>query len=639
MLFYFIFVKTDFVMKRFFKLFAAAAIVATAAGCTPQDPEDDQQGNTPITDVLSAPELTATASEGSISFTWTSGTIENSKLDVDYTLYVGKAGSDLFDAGVPFETEGLSHKIEGDEYTNLLNDMGCQSGGTVDMIAIVTATAGKETKTSAQKAFTAGLPAAEVVFPEALYMKGGACPGGWDTATVMAKGANGVYEASDVTLLFGKPEDGKGFKFFVSEEPYPFYGQDNTEGAAFGDIKVFASENDGDSQFYPLQYEYTSGVYTIKVDLNTLKLTLTKTADVFEPSKPFYVYGEGLDKNWEMVDELKLSEIEKNIFEGHNIHIYKNSSFKFDNEDWTEYQRDDAAGEYWTVKAKVDGEDIRFIPKDSDPDFKDGKYTVRLDLNTMRVTLTLTEADPIIESQYPVTLYMSGGFNGWALEQLDKIADGKFQKENVQMNLDNGPDDPKGHGIKFFESSDWSGEWGPAGDFEAENYRGWELKKYGSNAPQFYPQWMGMTSGVYTILVDFTTNTLTLTPAGSTPTPEPEPEVTYAYLYGAAFADYTDWEDWVPVPSIAENVYEATINLNVGNSEYARGFKIYKTKEDWSNEYCMYADSTQDDIRFGHKNDTGDNQVIPFNLGYTENGNYIVRIDFNTMKINFTKIN
>ena len=33
--FYFIFVKTDFVMKRFFKLFAAAAIVATAAGCTP----------------------------------------------------------------------------------------------------------------------------------------------------------------------------------------------------------------------------------------------------------------------------------------------------------------------------------------------------------------------------------------------------------------------------------------------------------------------------------------------------------------------------------------------------------------------------------------------------------------------------
>lgn len=506
------------------------------------------------------------------------------------------------------------------------------------MIAIVTATAGKETKTSAQKAFTAGLPAAEVVFPEALYMKGGACPGGWDTATVMAKSANGVYEASDVTLLFGKPEDGKGFKFFVSEEPYPFYGQDNAEGAAFGDIKVFASENDGDSQFYPLQHEYTSGVYTIKVDLNTLKLTLTKTADVFEPSKPFYVFGEGLDKNWEMVDELKLSEIEKNIFEGHNIHIYKNSSFKFDNEDWTEYQRDDAAGEYWTVKAKVDGEDIRFIPKDSDPDFKDGKYTVRLDLNTMKVTLTLTEADPVVESQYPTSLYMSGGFNGWALEQLDKIADGKFQKENVQMNLDNGPDDPKGHGIKFFENADWSGQWGPKEDWEHTDYRGWELASY-PDAPQFYPALAGFQSGVYTILVDFTTMTLTLTPASGTPTPEPEPEVTYAYLYGAAFADYTDWVDWIPVPSIAENVYEATINLNVGDSSYARGFKIYKGIEDWGSEHCMYSDSTHDDIRIGLKDATGDNQVTPFNLGYTESGNYVVRIDFNTMKVTLTKAN
>lgn len=636
MLFYPIFVKTDFVMNRLFKLFAAAAIVATAAGCTPQDPEDNQQGNTPTTDVLSAPELTATAGEGSISFTWTSGTIENSKLDVDYTLYVGKAGSDLFDAGVPFETEGLSYTIDGDDYTALLNDMGCQSGGTVDMIAAVTATAGKETKTSAQKNFTAGLPAPEVVFPEALYMKGGACPGGWDTATVMAKGAEGVYEASEVTLLFGKPEDGKGFKFFVSEEPYPFYGQDNTEGAAFGDIKVFASENDGDSQFYPLQHEYTSGIYIIKVDLNTLKLTLTKTDDVFEPQPPFYVYGEGLDKNWEMDESLALYEIEANIFEGHDIHLYKNSSFKFDNASWVEYERDDAAGEYWTVKPK--DKDCRFVPKDADPGFKDGKYTVRLDLNTMKVTLTLTEADPVVESQYPATLYMGGGFNGWGgLEQLERIEDGKFQIQNYEFNFLSGDDDPKGHGIKFFETSDWKGQWGPAQDYEKDGYRGWELAPY-EEAPQFYPLLAGLQSGVYTVLVDFTTKTLTLTPAGGTPTPEPDTEVTYAYLFGAAFADYTDWEDWVPVPSVGEDIYETTVNLNVGDSDYARGFKIYKAKEDWSNEYCMYEDSTHDDIRIGLKDETGDRQVIPFNLGYTESGNYVVRIDFNTMKVTLTKV-
>ena len=633
-------------MKKIFKLLAAVAIVAMAAACGKEEPAKKPDGGKTPKDVLSAPELTVTANENSISFSWTSGTIENSKLDVAYTLYVGKAGEDLFEDGLSFDVDGLALAINGDDYTELLNDMGCQSGAAVDMIAVVTAAAGDQSKTSAQKSFTAGLPAAEVVFPDELHMKGGACPGGWETATVLEKTAEGVYEATEVTLLFGKPEDGKGFKFFVSEEPYPFYGQDTAEGAAFGDIKVFASENDGDSQFYPLQYEYVSAVYTVNVNLNTMKVTLTKTEDVYEPQIPFYVYGEGLDYNWDMNEALKLDEIEPNVFEGYNIHLYKTSSFKFDNADWTEYQRDETASEYWTVMPKAGG-DVRFIPGEADENFADGKYTVRLDLNTMKVTLTLTEADPVVESTYPTTLYAAGGFNGWgALIELVRIEDGKFQAENVQLNLDNGADDPKGHGIKFFESSDSKGEWGPAEDFESANYRGWELKRYGSNAPQFYPQWMGMTSGVYTILVDFTTNTLTLTPAGGTPTPEPEPEpeqpqpeVTYVYLYGAAFADYTDWVDWISVPSVAENVYETTLNLNVGDASYARGFKIYKAKDDWANHYCMYTDSTQDNIKFGHKNDTGDNQVIPFNVGYTESGNYVVRIDFNTMTVTLTKAN
>ena len=631
-------------MKRFFNFLAAAAIVATAAGCAPENPDNGPQGETPEKDILSAPELTATAGEGSISFTWTSGTIENSKLDVDYTLYVGKAGSDLFEEGVSFEAEGLTYTIDGDDYTALLNDMGCQSGATVDMIAVVTAVAGKDTKTSAQKTFTAGLPEAEVVLPEALYMKGGACPGGWDTATVLAKSADGVYEAVEVTLMFGKPEDGKGFKFFVSEEPYPFYGQDTAENAEFGDVKVFASENDGDSQFYPLQHSYVSGVYTVNVNLNTMKMTLTKTADVFEPQPPFYVYGEGLDYVWEMHEDLALYEIEANLFEGHNIHLYKTSSFKIVNANWTEYRKKLGSDNYWTMVSKDDEpSDSRFIPGEADPDFMNGKYTVRADFNTMTLTLTLTEPDQVIESQYPTTLYMAGGFNGWSgLVPMERIADGKFQVTDYEFNFDNGADDPKGHGFKFCETDGWKSQWGPKENWENSEYRGWELAYDYDDTPQFYPQLAGYTSGKYTVLVDFTTMTVTLTPAGGTApdTPDtPGEETTYIYLYGAAFADYTDWEDWISVPSVAEEVYETTLNLNIGDSGYARGFKIYKAQEDWSNEYCMFTDSTKDNIRFGHKDDTGDNQVIPFNVGYTESGNYVVRIDFNTMKITFTKVN
>ena len=621
-------------MKRFLRLFAAAAIVATAAGCnTPVEPEPQ-----PSNDVLSAPELTVTATEGSVAFVWTSGTIENSELNVDYTLYVGKAGEDLFEKGVSFDVDGLTYTINGESYTALLTDMGCQSGATIDMIAAVTAVAGEETKTSAQRSFTAGLPAAEVVLPEALYMKGGACPGEWTTATVLNKTAEGVYEATEVTLMFGKPSDGKGFKFFVSEEPYPFYGQDNSAGAAFGDIKVFATENDGDSQFYPLQHEYVSAVYTINVNLNTMKLTLTKTADIYEPQIPFFVYGEGLDYNWDMNEALKLSEIEPNVFEGHDIHLYKTSSFKFDNAEWTEYQRDETAGDYWTVKAKVAGEDIRFIPGDSDPAFKNGKYTVRLDLNTMKVTLTLTEADPVVESNYPTTLFASGGFNGWSMMELARIEDGKFQAENVQINLDNGPDDPKGHGIKFFESSDWSGEWGPAGDFETENYRGWELKRYGSNAPQFYPQWMGLTSGVYTILVDFTTNTLTLTPTGSAEVPANYP--TSIRIYGAALPWEWDTNAAEGLLNSDNGIFQLTTTLTL--DEDWKGFKFADNSSgevDWNKEYGICADATANNIKFDLKGVIGgDPQFCLKVLGYSS-GKYTITIDFTKMTLSLTPAN
>ncbi|MBQ8838440.1 MAG: hypothetical protein IJ005_03880 [Bacteroidales bacterium] len=343
---------------------------------------------------------------------------------------------------------------------------------------------------------------------------------------------------------------------------------------------------------------------------------------------------------------------------------------------------------------------------------------------------------------YPQTLHMSGGFNGWTAVQLEKIDEGRFRIENQYFNFFNSDEDPKGHGIKFFENAaDWSNQWGPKEAWEGTDYRGWELAPY-ADAPQFYPQLAGFESGNYTVLVDFTTMKLTLTaeedifdpaqclyimggPFGwdftesnallpvseniyeghnfhltpgtsfkfttyewgteyvkdysasddwtmtvrseqtgdmyfvlgddaqggkytirldlntmkvSLTLTEPD-QITYIYLYGAAFADYEDWTDWIPVPSIESNVYETTINLNVGAPEYARGFKIYKAQNDWDNEYCMHPDSTHDDIRFGHKNDTGDNQVIPLNVGYTESGNYVVRIDFNTMKITFTKVN
>ena len=85
-------------------------------------------------------------------------------------------------------------------------------------------------------------------------MKGGACEYGWDKAIELPQGDAGTYTAENVVLKFGKPADNKGFKFYIEENgSYPFYGQ-KIDGE-FGQIQTFAIANDGDSQFYPLQYD------------------------------------------------------------------------------------------------------------------------------------------------------------------------------------------------------------------------------------------------------------------------------------------------------------------------------------------------------------------------------------------------
>ncbi len=149
-------------------------------------------------------------------------------------------------------------------------------------------------------------------------MKGGACEYGWDKAIELPQGDAGTYTAENVVLKFGKPADNKGFKFYVEENgSYPFYGQ-KIDGE-FGQIQTFAIANDGDSQFYPLQYDYTSGIYTVHVDLNTMLLTLTRTGDVteFDPETALYILGDNMENGWDMVEANALLLVGENIYEKH----------------------------------------------------------------------------------------------------------------------------------------------------------------------------------------------------------------------------------------------------------------------------------------------------------------------------------
>ena len=65
--------------------------------------------------------------------------------------------------------------------------------------------------------------------------------------------------------------------------------------------------------------------------------------------------------------------------------------FKFEKQDWTEYVKDSAASEFWTVAARTHepDNDACFALKDCGMD--GGYYNVKLDLNTLKVTVTPAE--------------------------------------------------------------------------------------------------------------------------------------------------------------------------------------------------------------------------------------------------------
>ena len=115
-----------------------------------------------------------------------------------------------------------------------------------------------------------------VDYSTAYSMTGAATPGGWDTRTYLPKKGENEWEATGIRMNFD--EEYNGFKIFASADGWwPWYGQQ--PDAEFGTVLRIddqaTSDSYSDPQFYPSRFGYTSGTYTINLNLNTMKLTLT----------------------------------------------------------------------------------------------------------------------------------------------------------------------------------------------------------------------------------------------------------------------------------------------------------------------------------------------------------------------------
>ena len=382
-----------------------------------------------------------------------------------------------------------------------------------------------------------------------------------------------------------------------------------------------------------MQYDYTSGIYTVYVDLNKMTLTLTRTGDVaeFDPETALYILGDDMENGWNMVEANALLPVGENIYENTNIYLKPESRFKFDFHDWTEYIRDETTDEYWTLKKKGDGDgDIRFIP--GDQGFSEGYYTVRVDLNTLKVTLTGGTAP-----SYPETLFLFGPATDFI--PLTKIGNGVFQVKGVNIDVGTAnPDDNKGNGFKFgISNSDWSTEYGAKEAFDdhdgQQGYRGWELAQ---NSNQFYPLLMGHITGVYDITVDFTTMAVRFEPAQGSDYP------TALYILGDAMPHGWDLGQAVAMTQTAPGIFTAeNVPVKVGTANpddnKGKGFKFIISNTDWLTEYGAKEAFDDHDGQQGYRGwelAQNGNQFYPLLMGF-EDGNYRITADFTTMTVRF----
>lgn len=142
--------------------------------------------------------------------------------------------------------------------------------------------------------------------------------------------------------------------------------------------------------------DWVDALYDVVFDLNTMTLTCTMAANAVDPSKAFYIFGDGFGESyesWTFNEGLAMMPTSEGVYETVSpVYLLNSAYFKFDKQDWTEYVRDQTASDYWTVTPRVKepvDNDKGFVAADAG--LQTGWYNVKLDTISLKVTLTEVE--------------------------------------------------------------------------------------------------------------------------------------------------------------------------------------------------------------------------------------------------------
>ena len=233
--------------------------------------------------------------------------------------------------------------------------------------------------------------------PDKLYILGDCVDWGWNFDGITLDKVSGmVYEANGINMHFG---DGGvlGFKVFRGVNQWsPYFAM--TSDSTNGNVKIQNVEDSDVPQFYPGKIGYTDGAYDISMDLSAMTATFTYKGDtpVSEP-EIMYLHGGCFNPSWDFSDDLVLAKTSSGIYEGDITIVEANEwdGFKiWTDKNWTKWYGGSANSSHDNIIivdgaayiAETGAEDAQIYPVALG--YNPGTYHFKLNMNTMRLTLT-----------------------------------------------------------------------------------------------------------------------------------------------------------------------------------------------------------------------------------------------------------
>lgn len=505
-------------MKLNLKWMAVLAAVVLA-GCQQKDnlPKDnnDDAGETGLkTPVLSTPDATDIVLNGDsetvypLSLNWTKAADDAA---VSYELYFNLASRDIFTSPQKIEAGAATSKsVSQKALSDIAKGLGITAKTELQVVVYARLNGADPVLSNALRFFLT--PFAKP-FPQAIYLIGSATDYGWNAADglEMPATSSGVYKAQGVAL---RVLGGAAFKFALSRDGSDprFAGQ--APGEAFGNMILAETGNGND--FIAAEHSYTNGVYTIDVNLNTLRLSLTRTGDITESfPTAVYLYGGCFDSgNDGWSNPIQVNSTSEGVYSKNGISfagmedwngfkIYSGTEYK------TPWYGMDLTNSTAANILLVDGEAYIAAQGVADTQvylgrfgYQAGTYTLVIDLKNKKLTATLESA--ALVSTLELIGDAVGGWDDSDRVPLYEISEGIHQAKSVSLTAAS-PEDPNyWYGFKVCPKGGWAPQYcqdgaGAFGDVVTAD-----------DGAQFYIKFAGLDSGTYDVTLNLNTMKLTL---------------------------------------------------------------------------------------------------------------------------------